>query len=203
MIPSEYEEFCDSSLSLRRQEISVLLRFLKTKNISAKEQEVLIKNFIVFLYSNWQWYIDECSKKYLEYVNIYCGKWICVLNTDFSTWNLKVAILKKEYFKRLNIEYEEFLIKCINELRFNLDDIRTINGWNNLDFSNINNFQQTLCYVVDSWLVDLRNNISHWKKVPLPLVNEIIVMVEFIFKILQKYKEFLVENINSKAYLNE
>lgn len=201
MIASEYEYFCDSNLSLRRIEISTLLKFLQMQNLSPKEQEVLIKNFIVFLYSNWQGYIDECSKKYLEFVNVQCSKWICILETDFYTWNLKIDTLKRDYFKRLKIDYADFITKCIKELRFNLLDIAKINGWTSTDFSNQNNFQQTLSYIVNNGLVDLRNNISHGKKVSLYWISEIEIIVEFIFKILEKYKEFLIINIYNETYL--
>lgn len=202
MTLSEYEDFCDSNLSTRRVDISTLMQLLQLKTLSSKEIEILKKNFIVFLYSNWQWYIDESTKEYLNYVNFHCWKWICLLETEFKTWNLKINILKDQYFKRIKLDMQDFFCRCTSELRFNGVDIKKINNNYSTDFSNINNFQKTIQYVIDVLLVWLRNDIAHWKKIIiLPSIDQIKVLVDFIFKILEKYKEFLVANIDTKSYL--
>lgn len=204
MLPSEFEFLCDENLSIRRIDISTFLRLLQIKNFWVKENEILRKNFIVFLYANWQWYIDECSKLYLEYVNIHCSKWICKLDTTFHTWNLKINVFKDQYINRLCLKYDDFIKKCIKELRFNPSDIYIINWWKNTDFSNKNNFKQSFSYIIDNWLVDLRNDIAHWKKsILIPSNQDIIIIVDFLFKILEKYKEFLVFHISCDSFLKK
>lgn len=94
---SQFDDFCNHNLDERRLEISVLKQIINNPLNSTKETNILIKSFIIFIYSNRQWFIDEISKNYLEYINYCCSKWICKLETNFWTWNLSTKILKENY----------------------------------------------------------------------------------------------------------
>jgi hypothetical protein len=197
----EFEDYCNSNLWNRTSEISVLKQILEKKDNSSKERKILTKSFIIFLYSNWQGFIDEISKKYLEFVNQECSKWICLLDTKFHTWNLKIDTLQNQYFKRLNIDYNSFKTKCYTELRFNLTDLQKINWWKNIKLTKNNNFHDNFCYIINDLLVWNRNDIAHWKNNVLPAIDELNILSDFIFKILNKYKEYLYKNLEDKTYL--
>jgi len=201
MTLEEFEDYCNHNLWKRISEVSVLKWILNNKNNSNKEKNILKKSFIILLYSNWQWFIDEISKKYLEYVNQECSRWICFLDTKFSTWNLKIDILNNQYFKRLNVDYCWFKIKCYTELRFNLIDLQKINWWKSTKLSEKDNFHDNFCYIINRLLVWNRNDIAHWKNKILPTISELNILSEFIFKILDKYKEYLYKNLEEKTYL--
>ena len=69
-----FQDSCNRNLDTRILEISILKQILNKSTNTKKEEKILEKAFIVFIYSNWQGYIDEISKEYLEYVNYHCSK---------------------------------------------------------------------------------------------------------------------------------
>lgn len=194
----EFEDYCNNNLWKRKTDISSLKQILNNTKNSTRQTKVLSKTFIIIIYSNWEWYIDEISREYLNHINYLYSeytKWIFKLDIEFKNGNASIKNIKSEYFKRLNLSYESFTSLCWERILFNLKDISKI--W----FKSGNNFMDNFELILDK-MVKTRNSIAHWKELDnFYSVEELNILSDFIIKTLDMYKEFLFSNLENKTYL--
>lgn len=108
-----FEEILDEKLSIRKKELSTLKNIIDLSNDS--EKEVLIKSWILFLYSHWEWFIKDSTSLYIRKIQ----------ETKYNINDLKVCFLKSIFFpdKTKKNHFITLLYKVVTKQFSNLENI--------------------------------------------------------------------------------
>lgn len=108
-----FEEILDEKLSIRKKELSSIKNIIDLSNDNDKE--ALIKSWILFLYSHWEWFIKDSTSLYITKIQ----------ETKYNINDLKLCFLKNIFFpdKIKKNHFTTLLYKVVTKQILNLENI--------------------------------------------------------------------------------
>lgn len=225
-ILNEYEnnliDRIESSFQNRQKELIDFLNLLHDSDKKKYEKilDTLYKAYILLLYAHWEGFIKETVYGYFTFI-VSNKKTINELKENF--YNIYFKTLLKSYKVGRNINTEKNLLKCIldknKKFKLELDDqyvknyIIAIND--NLKIKNYTNICNLLNYEYkDEFglfertlkkLVDNRNAIAHTGIGAVENLYSGLEDIEqmncYILKEMEKFKDYIVNNIRNREFL--
>lgn len=222
----EFEEALQRDLAWRKKEVSDLWLICQEKNI-----EVLLKSFLLMLYSHWEGYIKQSSKSYLIFISEHKLKHkqltlnfkaitlkgiinSCIKDNDSFSLSNEVELLNKlidkeeakfSVPKKISKNKDKTIIDTQSNLKPKV--FRVICETLGLEYKTC---LQTREHYLNEQLINNRNAIGHGSQLDLSSINDFDLNLEslgrlkdIIFAIIDSFQDDLLEYATQKYYLVE